>query len=85
MSISMVSMLWFDDDPTHTLTEKIGRAAMRYRQKYGVYPNLVYANPRTTGVDSDTEQRIRLGDHTLTLKQARSIQPDHFWLGIASD
>lgn len=84
-----IGMLWFDDDPKRPLEEKIERAARRYQEKYGVTPNLCYANPRTVG---DAQPTINLRLHAgkngknvpqVTLKQARSILPNHFWLGVA--
>ena len=86
-----IGMLWFDDDPKRPLEEKIERAALRYKEKYGVTPNLCYANPRTVGENHST-LTIKLSDGKLsksapqvTLKQARSILPNHFWLGVAEN
>jgi hypothetical protein len=50
------------------------REATRFEEKYGSKPNLVYANPQTA------EAQTLNG---ITVKQARSILPNHFWLGIA--
>ena len=83
-------MLWFDDDPKRTLEEKVERAALRFREKYGVAPDLCYANPRTI---PDAERTVALkqtaakkgGTAKILMKQARSILPNHFWLGVASD
>ncbi len=84
-----IGMLWFDDDPKRSLEEKIERAARRYQEKYGVTPNLCYANPRTVG-DGNQHLLVRIqarqagqSAHGVTLKQARSILPNHFWLGVA--
>lgn len=81
-------MLWFDDDPNRTLEEKVERAALRFREKYGVAPDICYANPHTV---PDAERAVALkqattragGTAKIMLKQARSILPNHFWLGIA--
>ncbi len=86
-----IGMLWFDDDPKRPLEEKIERAAKRYQEKYGEPPNLCYANPRTVG---DAQPTINLKANSgksvaaahipqVMLKQARSILPNHFWLGVA--
>ena len=84
-----IGMLWFDDDPKRPLEEKIERAAKRYQEKYGVTPNLCYANPRTVG-DAQPTINLRLPTNKngkvtpqVTLKQARSILPNHFCLGVA--
>lgn len=84
-----VGMLWFDDDPKRPVTEKVERAAQRYREKYGVLPNMCYANPRTLAEGQDgvslNLQSLGTGKGAprVTLKQARSILPNHFWLGIS--
>ncbi|MBI3734810.1 MAG: hypothetical protein HY259_15330 [Chloroflexi bacterium] len=83
-----VGMLWFDNDPKRSLEDKVERAAQYYREKYGVAPNLCYAHPRTVG-DEPQAQKVQVGltgatrpAHQVTLKQARSILPNHFWLGV---
>ena len=38
-------LLWYDDDPQRTLEVKIGRAADRYREKYGHLPDTCYVHP----------------------------------------
>ncbi len=82
-------MLWFDDDPKRSIEEKVERAAERFREKYGVVPNLCYANPRT--VESG-QRAIALklaagnsgkGQACVAVRQARSILPNHFWLGVS--
>ena len=65
--------LWFCDDPKQTFAEKVGRAAERFRVKYGTTPNLVYCHPAT-----GQGQRLDF----IETKESRSIQPNHFWLGI---
>lgn len=86
-----IGMLWFDDDPKRPLEEKIERAAQRYKEKYGVTPNLCYANPRTVGDEQPTmtvkvaSNKVGKTAAQVTLKQARSILPNHFWLGVAEN
>lgn len=72
-------MLWFDDDPKRPLTEKIDRAVKRYTEKYGKIPNVVYANPVTIGEAKPDAHKL------IALKTARSILPNHFWLGRSDD
>lgn len=67
-------MLWFDNDPKRPLTEKVERAAARFVEKYGQPANLCYANPATAEAQT-------IG--AITVKQARSILPNHFWLGVS--
>ncbi len=44
-----LGLLWYDDDPQMALADKIGRAAARYRQKFGRLPELCYLNPQAMG------------------------------------
>ena len=37
-------LLWHDGDAARPLEEKIGRAARRYREKYGREPNTCYVH-----------------------------------------
>jgi hypothetical protein len=82
-------MLWFDDDPKRSIAEKVERAAQRYREKYGVAPNLCYANPTSLADSPESVQPKTAaaggskGLPRITLKHARSILPNHFWLGVA--
>jgi len=41
-----IGLLWYDDDPQRTLEAKIGRAADRYREKYGRLPDTCYVHPQ---------------------------------------
>lgn len=75
-------MLWFDDDPKRELSDKLERAATRFNEKYGRWPDLVYCNPRT----SERVGTITLGrndKHPMELKNIHSILPNHFWLGVS--
>ena len=86
-----IGMLWFDDDPKRTITEKVERAAQHYHAKYGVTPNLCYANPNTV-VEDAKALTIKLatakaGKDTqqVTVRQARSVLPNHFWIGVSEN
>ena len=86
-----VGMLWFDDDRQRPLTEKIERAAKHYQSKYGATPNMCYANPQAFGEGQNElvvpVPALKAGkvSEQLTLKQARTILPNHFWLGISEN
>lgn len=83
-------LLWYDPDPVRTLPEKIGRAARRYAEKFGVAPNVVYLNPETatgfrgTGVRTVIETDFG-GQEIVSLdfKLSPYILPNHFWIGVA--
>lgn len=44
-------LLWYDDDPQRPLEAKIGRAADRYREKYGRLPDTCYVHPQAVPGD----------------------------------
>lgn len=68
-------LLWFDDDPARSLTDKVGRATKRYRQKYGRAPDVCYVHPKMMG-----GAEAQLGD--VRVLPACTVQPNHFWLGV---
>lgn len=71
-------LLWFDPSPIRDLTDKIGQAARRHRQKYGVEPNLCYVHPSAL---SDNEKPIRrVGD--VKVSGRSTVLVHHFWIGI---
>ena len=82
-------MLWFDDDSKRSISEKVERAALHYREKYGVAPDLCYANPTSLADGPESVQpRVAASGAAkslsrITLKHARSIMPNHFWLGLS--
>lgn len=68
-------LLWFDDNPHRTMTDKLARAVQRYQQKYGHNPDVCYVNPAPlNGQDLSTD--------TVKVVPAKSVLPYHFWLGI---
>lgn len=70
-----IGMLWHDDDPKRALSEKVSRAAAYYQAKYGAQPNVCYVNPTLLTQDKAAPAGIQL-------RPARTVLPDHFWLGI---
>ena len=78
-------MLWFDDDPKRALSDKVERAANRFNEKYGMVPTLAYANPATMPESERVVHIviIKTGNASdVQMKQANSIMPNHFWLGV---
>jgi hypothetical protein len=82
-----VGLLWYDDDPGRDLAEKIGRAAQRYRRKFGAPPNVCYVHPSAissltsnggNGEAASTSPRQVGGLHVASLP---SVLQHHFWLG----
>lgn len=66
--------MWLDDDKSRTIEEKVKRAAMYYRQKYGKKPNVCYVN------HSALEGEMKV-DKVVVLP-AGHVRPQHLWIGI---
>ena len=71
-----IGLLWYDDDPRRGLDEKVRQAATRYRQKFGVAPDVCYVNDK-----SIDQAEVRVGD--LRVVRAATVLPNHFWIGQA--
>jgi len=69
-------LLWYDDNPARDLAEKVGQAARRYRQKYGIPPDVCHVHPSALGGDGRVQKvgRVRVSSQP-------SVLPHHFWLG----
>lgn len=80
-----VGLLWYDADPQRALEEKVVRAALRYREKYGRLPDVCYVNPKTMAGRADIEQRLACRmeglQTTIRIVSASNILLHHFWLG----
>ena len=74
-----IGMLWFCDDKKLSLTEKVLRAVAYYRSKYGAQPNVCYVNPTLL---AQVEAAPLAG---VNIRPARTVLPDHFWLGVSED
>lgn len=70
-------LLWFDDDPRRRMDEKVRQAAARFRQKFGVAPDVCYVSEQA--IDR-AEMRI---DDVQVLPMS-TVRPHHFWVGRAS-
>jgi len=77
-------LLWFDSDPKRGLADKVLRAAARYRDKYGDWPNTCFVHPRALeGVpEVATEHVIRRLECEVRVLAASNILRHHFWLGV---
>ena len=69
-------LLWYDDNPGRDLAEKIGRAARRYRRKFGAAPNMCYVHPST--LDGNGKVHKVRGMRVATLP---TVLRHHFWVG----
>jgi hypothetical protein len=71
-----IGLLWFDDDPQRSLTEKVTRAAAHYQQRFGRRPTLCYVNPATLGHAAEPAVA------GVQLAAGRTVLPNHFWIGV---
>jgi hypothetical protein len=78
-------LLWHDGDASRPLEEKIGRAARRYREKYGREPNTCYvhAGAGEGQPQSGPHRTCHLEDPGTTVRviRAANMPLHHFWLG----
>ncbi len=74
-----IGMLWYDGDTKRQLSEKISRAVAYYQSKYGAQPNVCYVNPSLL---THHPEPAALG---VQLRPARTVLPDHFWLGVSEN
>jgi hypothetical protein len=84
MSNLVTGLLWYDGS-RRTLEDKIIRAAQRYREKYGRWPDTCYVHSRA--VADLAEQKLQIvckpeNDRTmLRVLSAPNILLHHLWLG----
>ena len=80
-----VGLLWYDSDPRRALEDKIERAAQRYREKYGRWPNTCYVHPKAVNGHSGQDLRVpfRSQDRRAKIRvvSAPNVLLHHFWLG----
>ena len=67
-------MLWFDESD-RSLKDRVQDAATYYADKYGQAPTLCVVHPSMMNGEGD-----EMGE--LQLHKARSVMPNHFWVGI---
>ena len=72
-----IGMLWFDDGP-NTIQEKINQAVAFYTDKFGKKPTHCLVNPTTL----NGGEGIISG---VDVKSARTVMPDHYWIGIEEE
>ena len=79
-------MLWYDNDPKTTLTDKVARAVEYYRKKYGRDPNLCLVNPGS--FPNGEEKKATNGSDNgivsgkVAVRSYRPVLPGHLWIGI---
>ena len=88
-----VGLLWYDDDPARDLAEKVGRAARRYRQKFGASPDICYVHPSALGGNGKGQgargRKQEVGDGKQEVRRVGGVRViplptvlrHHFWIG----
>jgi len=72
----MEGLLWYDDSPGRDLSEKIGQAARRYKQKCGAPPNVCYVHPSAL-----VGSNVKVVGEVRVLSR-RTVLLHHFWIGV---
>lgn len=74
--MTSTGLLWFDNDPSRTIAEKVIDAAERYAEKFGVAPTVCLASPRSI----QNEISIPFGTGAIKIVPDKCILPNHFWI-----
>ena len=69
-------LLWFDNDPKHSLVDKILAGAKRYQTKFGMLPNCCFVHPGTL-----EKENTRI--ENMQVSQKSNILPHHFLFSVA--
>ena len=82
-------LLWFDDDPRKPVDRKIGEAAQRYLQRFGVQPTLCLVHQpaplATAQADGQAPGSLISAPgmpHPVAVVADRRLRPHHYWLGL---
>ena len=70
-------LLWYDDDPSTALAQKVARAAARHCQKYGLVPDVCFVHPAALEGNGKT---LQVGPVQIT--SMPSVLRHHFWIGV---
>lgn len=89
-----IGMLWFDDNKTRDLADKINRANVHYQEKYGIEPDICYVHPSmieeymrqviASGQTIDEKTDVLKGEAVIqgiAVKPSNTVLPHHLWIG----
>jgi hypothetical protein len=78
-----VGLLWYDDDPRRGLEDKIGRAALRYRERMGHWPNTCFVHPEALDEKSELciAYPVNHSARSIRVLPAGNVLLHHLWLG----
>jgi hypothetical protein len=81
-AIMQTGLLWFDSDPNREISRKIEDAARRYKEKFGVAPNICYVNQAALG-GGELRLALQWGQAaSLRVVPVSNVLLHHFWVGI---
>jgi hypothetical protein len=66
-------MLWYDNDSSTSVADKIAQASRYYMEKYGNQPNLCFLHAK---------EADRMSVDGIEVETSDAVLPDHYWLGI---
>lgn len=80
-----IGLLWYDDDPHRGLEDKVERAAQRYREKYGRWPNTCFVHAPAVAHQATEGTQMMCGSKgpqkQVRLIPAPNILRHHYWVG----
>ena len=72
-----VAMMWFQNDPKKSLSEKIAEAMNYHQKKYGSRPDLCFVHPSMLSVSVKEK-------YPIEVRSTRYILPNHIWIGCGN-
>jgi len=72
-------MLWFDNDKSKTLNQKVMEAAAYYRRKHGTWPDLCYVHP--SALENGAGKLVS----SIRVIGLTTVLRDHFWIGVGKE
>lgn len=76
-----IGMLWFDNDPSVTLENKIARAVAYYIKKNGHAPTICYLHTSMLSDAPPSESNKHRKSEILEVRAVAWVLPNHFWIG----
>jgi hypothetical protein len=73
-----IGMLWFDDNKSRDLSDKVERAAEHYEAKFGLRPTVCFVHPSML-----IKATSPIGG--IELKGSNTVLPHHLWIGRNDD
>lgn len=80
----MEGLLWFDGDPNRPLAVKIAEATDRYKQRFGVAPNLCLVHPDELPSATEKDAQPAGMPADIRIKASKTVLPHHLLVGVAA-